>query len=124
MTSQGGTTTARHVVCANFSGCEGETMKAMRIITSVKEAAVCRYFGCRVDMKADPGNDKRVLFLIDQEAADNAIEIYMGNHRLPVKDLLDALSETHRDLKAFARQGRKETRTGDHHPTTPAPPGE
>lgn len=82
-------------------------MSAKRTLTSAKQAAICKYFGCEIKLKANPKDPRHVLFIVDEAGAGKALDVYHSNQALPVHDVLDALTEIHQLAKVFICQHKQ-----------------
>jgi hypothetical protein len=78
-----------------------------KICKSVKQAAVCKYLGCDVELKLDNMSPSKCEFRISpRAAAEQAIVRFESGESFPGRPLMDVHSELHTAAKHFLFQYR------------------
>lgn len=79
-----------------------------KILKSAKQASICRYAGCDLDIQIDAQNSSAVIFRASPiAAAEYAIAQFESGAELPARELLNVHDSLHREIKLFMSQWRQ-----------------
>ncbi|MBW4056709.1 MAG: hypothetical protein HIU83_15175 [Proteobacteria bacterium] len=81
-----------------------------KIIKSVKQATIARFFGCNIELLHDAANPGKVLFRATPgELAEDSIRLFEAGELLPGRAILDGYSNLYREIRDFLRQYKKQS---------------